>query len=159
MTNTNEAATPNILTPLRIVRISAQPAITTSEGYFKEAGVVSMGANFKSQFLGLTEFEVEATDLVVRKLTAILLDDLILTELGGRVLAEISVSQFRAFLAENRGSPEWFIFYLTGRDENLWTVRADWRDGDGGWFVYAFPVDELSETDGWSAGDQVVSCH
>ncbi|MDO8471213.1 MAG: hypothetical protein Q7S49_01235 [bacterium] len=155
---TDETATPNILTPLRIVRIPAQPAVLTSEEYFKEAGVVWMGMNFKSQFLSLAEFGVEATDLVVRKLVEASLDALVLVELGDK--AEILVSQFREFLSLNKRSPEWFIFYLRGRDEDLWTVRADWRDGDGGWFVCAFPVDvdELSEDrDGWNADDRIVS--
>ena len=111
-----------ILTLLRTVRIAAQPAVTTSEDYFKEAGVVVMWDNFKAQFLGL---EVPATDeveLAVRKLEEGSLDAPILAELGEK--AETSVSQFKAFLAENRKSQEWFIFYLRGKDGNLWAVHA-----------------------------------
>ena len=155
---TDKTATPNILTTLRIMRIPAQPAVITYEEYFKEAGVVWMGSKFKAQFLNLAEFGVEATDLVVRKLVEASLDALVLVELGDK--AETFVSQFREFLSLNKRSPEWFVFYLRGRDEDLWTVRADWRDGDGGWFVYAFPVDvdELSEErDGWNADDRIVS--
>ena len=158
MTNGTATTHKTILTTLRIMRIPTQPAILTSEEYFKEAGVVWMGSNFEAQFLGLGEFGVEATDLVVSKLVEASLDALILVELGDK--AEILVSQFREFLSLNKQSPEGCVFYLRGRDENLWTVRADWRDGDGGWFVSAFPVDvdELSEErDGWNADDRIVS--
>ena len=141
-----------ILTLLRTVRIAAQPAVTTSEDYFKEAGVVVMWDNFKAQFLGL---EVPATDeveLAVRKLEEGSLDAPILAELGEK--AETSVSQFKAFLAENRKSQEWFIFYLRGKDGNLWAVHARWRSALGGWFVHACRVDG---PDRWDAGRPVVS--
>jgi len=141
-----------ILTLLRTVRIAAQPAVTTSEDYFKEAGVVVMWDNFKAQFLGL---EVPATDeveLAVRKLEEGSLDAPILAELGEK--AETSVSQFKAFLAENRKSQEWFIFYLRGKDGNLWAVYAYWYSDYGGWHVNA---DEVTNPDRWFAGHQVVS--
>src|SRR3989344_3580276 len=141
-----------ILTLLRTVRIAAQPAVTTSEDYFKEAGVVVMWDNFKAQFLGL---EVPATDeveLAVRKLEEGPLDAPLLAELGEK--AETSVSQFKAFLAENRKSQEWFIFYLRGKDGNLWAVYAYWYSDYGGWHVNA---DEVTNPDRWFAGHQVVS--
>ena len=141
-----------ILTLLRTVRIAAQPAVTTSEDYFKEAGVVVMWDNFKAQFLGL---EVPATDeveLAVRKLEEGSLDAPILAELGEK--AETSVSQFKAFLAANRKSQEWFIFYLRGKDGNLWAVHARWRSALGGWFVHACRV---GGPDRWDAGRPVGS--
>lgn len=141
-----------ILTLLRIVRIAAQPAVTTSKEYFEEAGVRLFGSNFESQFLGLGIGATDETELAVRKLEKSSLDAPILTELGDK--AEISVSQFKAFLAENRKSSEWFIFYLRGKDGNLWAVRAYWSTDRDGWYVNAFSVDGPS---GWSAGSQVVS--
>ena len=111
-----------------------------------------MGENFKAQFYGL---EVKATDeaeLAVRKLEEASLDALILTELGDK--AEISVSQFRAFLASNPESKEWFIFYLRGKDGKLWAVLAYCRVVDRGWSVNAHRVDRPHR---WGAGDQVVS--
>ena len=67
--------------------------------------------------------------------------------------AELSPSQFRAFLATNRRSTEYFIFYLRGK-EKLWAVGACWSASLGGWFVYASPVSSLS---GWGAGGWVLS--
>ena len=147
-----EVVVKSILTFLRAVVIPAQPAVTTSKEYFEEAGVRSMGSNFESQFLGLEVGATEDAELAVRKLEEASLDAPILAELGDK--AEISVSQFRAFLAENRESQEWFIFYLKGRDGELWAVDADWLVVCGGWGVDA---DSVSDPDRWDRGRQVVS--
>ncbi len=141
-----------LLVLLRTVRISAQSAITTSEEYFAEAGVKFMGDNFKSQFLGLKVVSTEAAELNVNKLTIASRDIPILAELDDK--AEISVSQFRAFLAENRKSSEWFIFYLRGKDDNLWAVYAFWRSIYRGWRVFAYSVTNRGR---WRDGGQVVS--
>lgn len=142
----------SIITLLRTVRIAAQPAITTSEEYFKEAGVVWMGENFKAQFLGLEVPAIEETELAVRRLEQNSLDTPILAELGDK--AEIFVSQFKVFLNEHRGSNEWFIFYLKGRDKKLWAVDAYWDVDDDGWRVVA---DSVAGPDRWNRGCQVVS--
>ena len=142
----------SILTFLRAVRIAAQPAAKTSKEYFSEAGVRWMGDNFKAQFMGLEVAAVGKAELAVRKLEQDSLDAPILAELGDK--AEISVSQFRAFLAENRESPEWFIFYLRGKDGNLWAVRAHWSAAYGGWFVDAASVECPAR---WYAGSQILS--
>ncbi|MEK7536857.1 MAG: hypothetical protein AAB584_00205 [Patescibacteria group bacterium] len=142
----------SILTLLRNVRVPAQPAITTSEKYFKEAGVVWMGNDFKAQFLGLEVPATEEAELAVRKLEEASLDAPILAELGDK--AEIPVSQFCAFLAANRESQEWFIFYLIGKNGKPWAVRAFWDSADRGWRVYA---DSVEYPRGWSVGYRVVS--
>ena len=147
-----EVVIKSILILLRTVRIVAQPAVTTSEEYFKEAGVVWMGDSYKAQFLGLEVGATEESELAVRKLEEVSPDTPILAELGDK--AEISVSQFRAFLAENRESREWFVFYLKGRDGELWAVYSFWDVGDGGWSVLASSV---ACPNGWDAGDRVVS--
>jgi len=141
-----------ILTLIRTVKVAAQPAITTSKEYFKEAGVVLTGSNFENQFYGLEVAATDEAELAVRKLEQDSLDAPILTELGDK--AETSVSQFRAFLAENRESTEWFIFYLRGKDGQLWAVDAGWSADSGGWRVRASSV---SDPGRWSAGRQVVS--
>jgi len=142
----------SILNLIRTLWVSAQPAVTTSEDYFKEAGVVVMGDNFQNQFLGLEIGASERTEFTIRKLEKESLDRPILDELGDK--AEISASQFKAFLAENRRSPEWFIFYLRGRDGNLWAVIAHWNSVIDGWYVRAFSVGNPNE---WVAGHRVVS--
>lgn len=144
----------SILTLLRTVRVAAQPAATTSKEYFKEAGVILMGSNFQAQFLGLEVGATAETELAVRKLEKGSLDKPIRDELRGK--AEISVSQFKTFLNANRGSQEWFIFYLKGKDGKLWDVSADWPVGSGGWCAGAGSVMSSSESE-WDAGCQVVS--
>lgn len=141
-----------LLTHFRDWIAPAQPALTTSEEYFKEAGVVWMGDNFRTQFLGLEVGPAEAATLAVNRLEQNSLDTPILAEL--RDHAETVVSQFREFLSAHRESSEWFVFYLHGKDGNLWAVSARWRVGFGGWFVVANPVTIPSE---WNAGRQVVS--
>ncbi|MBI2003520.1 MAG: hypothetical protein HYS78_00860 [Parcubacteria group bacterium] len=139
-----------ILTFLRAVRVAAQPAVTTSEEYFKEAGVVWANDTFQAEFYDLELPATEEIELAVRKLEETSLDAPILAELRDK--AEISVSQFRAFLAANRESSEWFIFYLSGRNGKR-AVNADWGVGDGGWNVLASSV---TDPDGWPQGYRVV---
>ena len=141
-----------ILTLIRTVVVFSKPAVTTSKEYFKEAGVRWMGKNFETQFLGLEVEATEEVELAVRKLEQASLDAPILVELGGK--AELTVSQFQTFLAANRGSSEWFVFYLKGKDGNLWAVYAYWYSDYGGWHVNA---DEVTNPDRWFAGHQVVS--
>ena len=150
-----EVVIKSIFTLLRRVSIPAQPAVVTSEEYFTEAGVKSMGNNFKAQFLGLKVFSTKVAELVVRRLEEASLDASILAELGEE--AQISVSQFRAFLDANRESSEWFIFYIKGKegkDGKPWAVRAFWDVDYGGWNVDAISVTDPIRRD---QGRQVVS--
>ena len=128
-----------ILTLLRTVRVVAQPAGTTSKEYFEKAGVKWAGSNFEDYFYGLEFPASEDTELVVRKLEQESLDSPIFAELGDK--AEISISQFHAFLTANHASPEWFIFYLKGKDGNLWAVYAFLDSFIRGWRVDASSVE------------------
>ena len=141
----------DLLTLLRTVRVAAQPAVTTSDEYFKEAGVVWANDTFKAEFYGLEVPEAGDVELAICSLEEDSLDKPILDELGEK--AEISVSQFRAFLAANRKSQEWFIFYLTGRNGKR-AVDARWGVGYGGWGVYAYSVVNPHR---WVQGGRVVS--
>ena len=146
-----EVVVKSILTLLRTVRVSAQPTITASEEYFNEAGVVLANDTFQTEFYGLEVLATEEAELAVRKLEEESFDAPILAELRDK--AEISASQFRAFLAANRESREWFIFYLSGRN-GLWAVDARWLVDDGGWGVIA---DSVAGPLGWYQGVHVVS--
>ncbi len=143
-----------ILTLIREVRLGAQQAVTTSKKFWEDAGVKWMGENFEAQFIGLDVPATPATDLCVRKLEQNSLDALIIAELGGEEKAETSISHFKDFLSKNRKSTEWFIFYLKGKDGNLWAVNAPWDSGRDGWYVYAYSV---TDPRSWGAGRQVVS--
>ncbi len=147
-----ETVASTLLTLLRTVRMPAQPAVTTSKQYFAEAGAKWFGNNFESQFLGLEVPVTDVAELAVRKLEQSSLDAPILTELGDK--AETSVSQFKQFLADNRGSTEWFIFYLRGKDGRLWAVSASWVADGGGWYLGARSVESPGRG---GAGDRVVS--
>ena len=111
-----------------------------------------MGSNFKTQFLDVEILPIQERKLAVRKLEKNSLDSPILNKLGSK--AKISISQFHAFLKDNRESKEWFIFYLEGKNGKLWAVSAYWDFFGVGWCVGADPV---SNTDGWYTGCQVVS--
>ena len=152
MTKTATAKTLNLL---RTVQLYAQPTVTY-EDYFKEAGVVWMGAGFRAQFLGLEIGVLESAELAVHRLTKALLDEEIFKELGGRDKAEISISQFVAFLSQNCKSRGWFVFYLRGGDGQLWAVCAYWLANDGGWSVDARSV---AHPNGWPESFWVVSCN
>lgn len=141
-----------LLTLLRTVEIPAQPKLVTSKEYFEEAGVRWMGNNFHAQFLGLEVPATGPSTLKVEKLEKDSLDTEILAKLGDK--AEISIQEFKTFLATNRESSGWFIFYLRGKDGNLWAVGVHWRAGYGGWYVSAFSV---TSPNGWDADNQVVS--
>lgn len=147
-----EAVMKKILTFLRTVSIAAQPSITTSEEYFKEAGVVWANDTFRAEFYGLEVPANQEAELAVLELKEDSLDKPILDELGDK--AEVSVSQFKAFLNAYRGSSEWFIFYLKGKNGKLWAVDAYWYAVYGGWSVGAYSV---AHPDRWRQGSRVVS--
>lgn len=148
----------SILTFIREVMLGAQPALThvaTSKEYWENAGVVWANEHFKVQFGDdLALDDAAASVYVIRRLEQGSLDAPIIAELGGEESAESPVAHFHAFLAENRKSTEYFIFYLRGKDGNLWAVRAAWSAGHGGWYVDAFSVSHPGE---WDAGHRVVS--
>lgn len=142
----------SILTLVRTAVIPAQSAVTTSKKYFEEAGVKWTGDNFEAQFLGLEVEAVDETILSVHKLNESSLDEPILVELGDK--AETTPSQFKEFLSQNKKSKEYFLFYMKGKDGELWAVFARWYIVYDGWGVGAYSV---RRPGGWSAGSQVVS--
>lgn len=144
--------TKSILTFLLVETISAQSAVTTSEKYFRDVGVKWTNDTFKKQFLGLEVSATDKVELAVNELTQASLDAPILSELGDK--AETAVPTFRAFLWANRGGLGWFIFYLRGKNGNLWAVDAYWNAKAGRWHVDASSVMSPNR---WGAGRQVVS--
>ncbi|MEX2014028.1 MAG: hypothetical protein WD896_01590 [Parcubacteria group bacterium] len=138
-----------LLTVLRVAQLAVHAV--TSKQYFEEAGAKWFGSNFEDQFFGLEVPPVQNGELAVHRLEEPSFDESILAALGDK--AEISVSEFKAFLAKNRESREWFIFYLRGKDGNLSAVGAFWNAGNG-WNVNANSVTNPNK---WNAGNQVVS--
>ena len=141
-----------ILSRLRTMRMSAKPALITTEKYFREAGVVWMGKKFRDEFLGLKVFATNEGEIAIYLLEGDSSDFPILTCLGDE--AKISVSQFHSFLAENRKTPGWFVFYLEGKDGNLYPVGAGKGVNSDGWDVDAHAIGRRS---GYAAGGQFLS--
>lgn len=136
-----EVVIKSILILIRIVKIAAQPAITTSKEYFREAGVGLMDNEFEDQFLGLEVPETGEAEFSIHNLEEASVDGSIINQLGGEKKAEISVSQFKVFLANNRGSLELFLFYSRGRNGKLCPVRASWNEIRHYWYVGARSVE------------------
>ncbi len=145
-----------ILTFVHKVRIDAQPSVTTSRSYFKEAGVSWMSPSFRAQFLGLEILSTEEVELSVHKLEVKSVHSSIIEELGGKEKAEISVSQFKAFLADNRESSGWFIAYLRDGDGKLWAVNAYRSVFAYGWSIEACLVDGPHK---WDPHNRYVLSH
>jgi hypothetical protein len=142
-----------LLTFVRTVGVTAQSATITSKKYFEDVGVKRFGGDFESQFFDLEVLADEATELAVRKLERDSFFTSILIELGGKV--ETSVPQFRQFLSGNRESSEdWHLFYLRGKNRNLWAVIAEWYPNDDIWGIIVTSVDHFCP---WRAGIKVVS--
>lgn len=144
-TKTSVFANPAFILP-------AQPAVITSEEYWKSAGVKWMGENFKAQFLGLEVSAVAEGEFLLRPLAAPISSTPIVEELGEK--ARTLASQLRAFLDANRHKSGWFLAFGVGNDGNLWAVSFRWLSGHDGWNVHASPVVALNE---WRAGRQVLS--
>ena len=147
-----------ILAFSRAMLIPAQPALITSRQYFRKAGLETsmMGPNFKAQFLDLEVPPAKKEELVIRKLMDASLDISILAEienLGEEAI--ISVSQFRVFLARNQNSRKQFLFYLRGKNGEVWSVEANWRGFISGWDVYPDSVNQHRRKH--SGGHQVVT--
>jgi hypothetical protein len=141
-----------VLSFVRHFSVSAQPAVTTSIKFWEDCGVKWMQEAFQDNFLNLEVDPVNAVQLSVSKLERGSLDAQILKELDEK--AEISVSHYREFLNQNRGTREVLITYLKGIDKNLWAVSAHWEIGQGGFSVAAHFV---TDTEGCYAGNMILS--
>ena len=169
-----------LLAFVHTITIGAQSAATTSKEYFREAGIDMrlVNHNFAEHFVGIEVPATEAVELRVSKLKEPALDNAqIIAELSGK--AEISVSQFKAFLSMHRSSDENFrqeseldfLFYVSLRQDRIstYSVRASWHWNQrpeprwpdervkltGNWRIDAEYV--LSLRSGCRAGVQVVS--
>ncbi|MBI2627119.1 MAG: hypothetical protein HYW77_02650 [Parcubacteria group bacterium] len=145
-----------ILKRLGTIRVGVQPRITSKE-YFEEAGIVFMDKNFQTQFLGLEikETNKDKGEFDIHNLGSQASSALILKLLGVKV--ELSVSQFKQFLASRRETQAWFIFFLRGLNGELWAVSVSRGYGPvsrDGWCVYANSFDYPHD---WVASGQIVS--
>ena len=158
---------------LELVGTTSVPA-TTSKFVAKDKFVINtkrnapvkisyLGDNFTEWFFsgsGKTEDPITEQTLRYHKLRQSSVDGPIIAELGGAEKSETTLSEMFA-LMEKQGNGEdgvllnngyANIFYIKDRNGVLCTVIVYWRDG--GWNVYAFPVENPGR---WHVGRRVFS--
>ncbi|PIP55716.1 MAG: hypothetical protein COX06_01445 [Candidatus Zambryskibacteria bacterium CG22_combo_CG10-13_8_21_14_all_42_17] len=127
-----------------LIKVPAQPAVFTSEAYFKEAGITVMWDNFREQFLGRFVSAEESEQFSFREVEQVLLDSDIIANFGGKI--EVSISQFKFLLetfkklSANGENSDWLVFYLRGKDRKLWSIDVIWNLQYMGWDVEAEPT-------------------
>lgn len=129
---------------IKTVRLGIQPALITTEAYFKEVGVIWLGPNFRKQFLGLEIPALGPSELEVHELRRPVRS----TEVEGEV-SELSankpeVSQLRGLIPQSRKYPETSFTRLMGNDGNFWDVYFRYDTGPSGWYMGANPFGSLS---------------
>lgn len=118
-----------------------------------------LGDNFKAWFLPKTEQPISQTTLRSQRLTRASLDQPIITELGGEVKVETTLTEISALISMQPNGEEgvlltngWAnIFYVKDKDGMLRAVFVCWRGG--GWFVFAYALDDFQ----WHVDSQVFS--
>lgn len=154
-----------LLQPLFSLIVEAVDEFIAKEKFVKGettngVSIAWLGDNFKTNFLGKIEKNVEAAKLKINKLLEAVRDlpkedePGIIPELGGN--HEIKLAHFFQLLARKQQAKDytWIIAYVCDKNGVLWAVGADWDSGSDGWDVNASSVEYPGR---WGAGDQVVS--
>ncbi len=120
-----------------------------------------LGNNFKTNFLGKIEEDVEVATIVVHRLERISRSPEIMAELGveNRV---IKLAHFYEMLKiQNQGQDGPLlvnryanIAYIEDENGTVWAVNAGWGSVDREWYVDAISVENPDE---WGGGHQVLS--
>ena len=159
--------TPSILEFVSTVMVNASTGKFVAKDKFKlkkDGGICSdIGANFKAWFLkgaGKIEDPISEQTLRYHKLQQLSVDGPIITELGGEVKAETTLSEMFPLMEKQKHGEDgvllnsgWAnIFYIKDIAGVLRAVSVYWS-GDG-WYVCAHPVENPRR---WCDGDQVFS--
>lgn len=161
------AAVEQVKKILKFVRTVSMPAVdkfvaAEAFGDNNRAGIKFwLGDNFKTNFLGKTEWNVSASELAIYTLTKSSLDAPIRAELTSE-LEETTLAHLYEMLKKQAHGESgdllvngwWNVFYIKDVNGNVWAVGARWDAGDRGWSVSAYSVADPRE---WSAGYRVVS--
>jgi len=110
-----------------------------------------LGGNFKNNFLGKTEEDVEATELKIHKLIMeardLPKDDEpgIIPELAGK--HEIKLAHFFQLLTHKQKTEDFagIVAYICDENGTLVAVGARWSSGRVGWGVSADPIVDLDK--------------
>jgi hypothetical protein len=134
-----------LLTFIGTMKMGAQLAFVTSPASFSEYLSDIHHSNVIREFCGLEVAAAPAVELALHKVdygADHSPNGRILLELGKK--AEVGIAHFVAFLSDNRGTTDRFIFYLRGKNGNLWAVYARWEMGGESdfWYVQAYPADK-----------------
>ena len=111
----------------------------TTEQYWWEAGVVSMGHNFRAQFLGREVAPVDVK-LTRARLGCDMTGQEVVAHLGGKEKAETPIHAIWEFMSRNRRSAGWFLVIARGADGELKVVNFLWVCDEDGWDVGSYPV-------------------
>jgi hypothetical protein len=150
---THEIVRISILKTLTTVTFPAHDGLNVSKEFKKGAnGIGYVSPEFVNWFHGMYVGPEGKRELRVSDLTKNSLDDRILAELG-EDKQESTLADVRGFLKKG-DKKSWKLFYVRDRKGTLRAVLANWSAFDGGWGVFADPVEHPGE---WRDGYQVVS--
>ncbi len=142
------------------VTVSAVKKFAAAD-HFKvgNAGIVWIGENFETNFLGKVEKNVKDATVVVYRLEKSSPDKDIRHELGSDKEETALAHLFELLTRQSRGESGVLltngyanIFYVRDAKGNFWAVNAYWSSD--GWYVYA---NSVMSPNGWDGGYRVVS--
>ncbi len=125
----------SLTAPLYSVEIETQPAVVVSEKYFEEAGIKRVHDNFPGPFLGMEAPAITDSVLKAQGIEISSNTHYIHEELGER--AQISIQEFVGFLKKGRRSSGAYVFYIRGRDGDLFAVFCRWIHEINGWVAFS----------------------
>ena len=132
----------------------AKEAFQIGTGPQREVPIISVGDNFKRDYIPKIEENVEDASVRIHELLETSRDIPIVAELGNEEGAETTLTHFHGVLAAKHaaGDHSWTVGYIRDKNGVLGVVNAYWDVV--GWSVFASP---LGLPDGWLAGGRVLS--
>ena len=123
--------------------------------------IFATDSTFREKFGGKVESGVPEVRITPYELTDESRDPAIITALGGKDRAEISLRHLRELMRRTQNGevtviqPGANVFYARDAEQVLWAFDVFWRDVLRGWHVLAHSVEDPGP---WPRGDRVFSC-
>ena len=117
------------------VGVTKAPFVVSEK--FTEANGIWTSQTFRDEFFGIVEEPFAGSTLNCGTLSRWTADDQIITRLGGKIAAEITLTEMFTVLSELRKCSEkgWLLFYVKNKKGSLCVVRVHWEDD--GWHMFA----------------------
>jgi hypothetical protein len=135
-----------LLSRITTAQVIGSQRFVCDKAALKKANIGWTGSNFDQHFLGMNEKNVDGANLAVHKLERNSLDSPIRTELGERERTAIAW-MIQLIEAQKNGEKGVLltngcanIFYIVGKDGNVWAVDAYWDSCSHYWRVGAGSV-------------------